>query len=161
MNSIAEYQFACELEKVRTQLAMGVEREKHKLEKQRDEAKVSAEKIAGYGQSALRGAFVLNGGAAVAVLAQLGTLSTRIGGDHLVSQITPNLVLFAIGAAVSVVASFFSYWTQNEWAKHASLNEPAGVWAHVLQVIAVVTGIASMGLFVWAVVKVACAFAPG
>jgi hypothetical protein len=99
---------AAELEHYKAQLSAWVEKQKE----------ASAINVEGFksvilaGQNALRSALLVNGGAAVALLAYIGKLSVEASAH--VSDFALPLLLFVLGALVVVINSGFTYlghWT--------------------------------------------------
>ncbi len=68
------------------------------------------------GHAALRSLFLLNGGAAVAVLALVGHLSTSATTAPHVNKFACPLLWFAVGLALAATASGFTYLVQRAFA---------------------------------------------
>ena len=129
---------AAELEHYKAQLAAWVEKQKE----------VSNINVEGFrsvilaGQNALRSSILLNGGAAVAILAYIGKLSVDAAAH--VSAFAFPLLLFVTGALVVAVGSGVTYLSQ--WFYFGG-----GVWkwkiGFALNVLAILLGFASYGLF--------------
>lgn len=79
-----------------------------------------------FASSTLRGLFILNGAAAVALLAFLGTLVTSNASDNvptLAANLTNSLIWFALGAALSVVISFVAYTAQIYYMESFTISD--------------------------------------
>ena len=92
------------------------------------------------GQNALKSAFLMNGGATVALLAFLGKLS-----DHQ-SEMIPNfassLMIFVVGVLFTVLASGGTYLSQYQYADG---KEKSG---HILRLIVIILNMSSYGCFI-------------
>ena len=97
------------------------------------------------GQNALRSAFVMNGGAAVAILAFVGHLAA-VNPGH-IADFSKSMLWFVAGVGAISIASgttylsqwFYSDWEQRLWAMRAGLG---------INVISIILGLASYGLFI-------------
>ena len=95
------------------------------------------------GQNALKTAFLMNGGATVAILAFLGKLS-----DHRqekIADFASALVFFVIGVLAITMASGGTYLSQWFYAGSESWKKKTGFWLNILVII---FGLASYGLFI-------------
>jgi hypothetical protein len=125
---------------------------------------------------ALRTAVLINGGAAVSVLAFIGGLASqgRVTLGPQLNQISSCLVWFASGVAVAALAMGFSYFTNYCIAANASSR--LRQWEHpytaesnktrkwrcaaiVFQILAIIGGFGSMGLFIFGMIEVKNAIA--
>lgn len=121
-------------------------------------------------ESALRMAMLINGGAAVSVLAFIGGLVSqgRVKIDQL-SGIADSLALFAIGTALSVGAMAASYFThyfmggiaasqirmwEHPYLKDAPKTKTMRRCNFGFHMLAIVLGLASLGMFVYAMFNV-------
>ncbi|MCE5232077.1 MAG: hypothetical protein ABFC67_07565 [Mizugakiibacter sp.] len=96
------------------------------------------------GQNAIRSSFLLNGGAAVAVLAFIGHLAEHEPSK--VSVFSESLLFFVIGVFTIAVTSGVTYLSQ--WlyaAEDGDWKERAGRW---LNIAAIVIGLSSYGWFI-------------
>jgi len=116
------------------------------------------------GQLAIRTFVLVNGGAAVSVLAFIGSLATedKIKLDQL-TNVASALIWFALGVAAALVSLGFSYFTNYAAVEHAGsmqktwehpwVTDGPQTWkwaatANTCKVIAIVAGLASVILFV-------------
>ncbi len=84
-----------------------------------DEKEMSAEPalemfrtVVEYGRDALKAAMLINGGAAVAVLAFIGNIWTIEGSDDAVRSLACAVAMFGFGVLFAAVSSAFTYITQ-------------------------------------------------
>ncbi|MHB1092334.1 hypothetical protein [Thiobacillus sp.] len=102
------------------------------------------------GQSALKSALLINGGAAVALLAFLGSVwsSDKIG--EVPSEINPALLLYVFGVLSAAVAAGATYLSQagygNEFGK---ASRYVGYIGHVLAVLGVLGSYVLFGRASW------------
>ncbi|MDQ7073427.1 MAG: hypothetical protein Q9N32_08265 [Gammaproteobacteria bacterium] len=96
------------------------------------------------GQSAIKSSFLLNGSAAVALLAFIGHLATI--DKSYVAFFAPSLLPFAYGVLVIAVTSGFTYLSQ--WL-YASEHKSAVTAGFVFNIICIVLGLSSYGFFLW------------
>ena len=97
------------------------------------------------GQSAIRSSFLLNGGAAVAVLAFISHLTEKQ--PDKVAVFADSLIPFVVGVLSITVTSGLTYLSQ--WfygAEDRGWKEKTGFW---LNVAAIVLGLSSYGFFAW------------
>ena len=114
------------------------------------------------GQNTLRMTMLINGGAAVAVLAFLGSLAGKVDMDQ-VSRLASTIVWFASGVAASVVGMAAAYFTNYShvslgqsrdkvWEAPYFVDTDATWWwnvaSNIFHVIAVLAAIVSIGLFI-------------
>lgn len=94
------------------------------------------------GQNALRTAFLMNGGAAVALLAFAGHLATT--DTDRVPSIAPSLMVFVGGVLVSALASGVTYISQWLYAGDRPWHQRAG---GVFNAVAILLGLGAYGVF--------------
>jgi len=114
------------------------------------------------GQSSLHMAMLINGGAAVAVLAFLGSLAAKVEMDQ-VSRLASTIVWFASGVAAAVIGMAASYFTNychvglsqsrdKIWEAPYFKDTPSTWWwnaiSNVFHAAAVVAGVGSIILFI-------------
>jgi len=105
------------------------------------------------GQYAIRSSFLLNGGAAVAMLAFIGKL-TEAKADK-IAIFASSLTMFVIGVLTITIASGFTYLSQWFYAGGAKWKVTTGFWFNVL---AIVLGLSSYGVFIWGMCDAYAAF---
>ena len=132
-----------------------------------NEAAIKASEIA------LRTAILINGGAAVSVLAFIGGLASKdiIKIDRL-SDIANSLLLFALGVALATAGIAFSYCTHYLSAGVINTYSRAFVhpyvtsgpktsnwilWRNITHLLGFIAGIASLGFFIWGMLSVRAA----
>lgn len=95
------------------------------------------------GQSALKGALLINGGAAIAVLAFIGNLAAKGSGhEEMIDLFSLPLFLFTLGVLCGAVSFGTTYMSQFCYSREKTL------WiGHVFQVITISTVIAAYCLF--------------
>jgi len=96
------------------------------------------------GQNALKTAFLMNGSAAVALLAFLGKLSDQH--QNKIAVFASSLVVFVIGVLAITMASGSTYLSQFFYADSELWKQKTGL---VLNILAIVLGLSSYGLFIW------------
>ncbi len=94
------------------------------------------------GQNALKSAFLMNGGATIALLAFLGKLSDQH--QDKISVFANSLMIFVFGVFFIVLASGVTYISQ--WCYANPKYEKAG---HVFNIVVILCGLASYGFFIW------------
>ena len=105
------------------------------------------------GLSALKAAILINGGAAVALLAFLGSIASRQGapGVELIGPMSLAMMKFFFGVGVAGAALGSRYLSQAFYAEQ--LRHPAQKWtlwlALVFLGIAIIAGATSFCLFFW------------
>lgn len=94
------------------------------------------------GQNALKSMILLNGGAAIALLAFIGKLSdvSRIN----IPSFAVPLTIFVIGAFLSTISSGITYLTQILYSEEGKWQGRAGITLHGLSIL---LGLASLSLF--------------
>jgi hypothetical protein len=132
------------LESYRAELQLWVEENKkvHSWDLEGFKSVISA------GQNALKTAFLMNGGATVAMLAFVGKLSD----DH-VSQIpvfASAMVFFVIGVLLVTISSGFTYMSQWFYFKPKKWQKNTGFW---LNIAAILSSLSSYGLFIAGVMR--------
>ena len=105
------------------------------------------------GQNALKTAFLMNGGATVAILAFLGKLSDQH--QDKIADFSASLVVFVIGVLAISMASGSTYLSQWFYAGSESWKQKTGFWLNIL---AISLGLASYGFFIWGTMRVYKAF---
>jgi hypothetical protein len=77
------------------------------------------------GQGALKASLLINGGAAVALLAFIGNIWTKMQGPAVVNALISSLISFGGGVLLGAIATGITYLTQatyeQKWAKSGSL----------------------------------------
>lgn len=107
------------------------------------------------GQTALKSAILINGGAAAALLAFLGNLLTKeapTGINFPIATISHAMLIFVIGVGLAGLASGFRYLTQ--WIGSRG-HRKTGL---AFNIAAIVCGLASFFLFFWGGVEAYLAF---
>lgn len=105
------------------------------------------------GQNALKTAFLMNGGATVALLAFLGKLSDKH--QDKIAVFASALVVFVIGVLAITVASGVTYLCLWFYAHSEPWKRKTG---HVLNFLAIALGLTSYGFFIWGTVRAYKAF---
>jgi hypothetical protein len=106
------------------------------------------------GQNALRSAFLMNGGASVALLAFIGHLAS-IELSEKVSELAPSLATFVFGVLAAGLASAVTYLSQWFYAGRPALRRTA----FALNVAAIVVGLGAYGAFAYGVCRAYRVFA--
>lgn len=129
--------------------------EKYKAELQlwikQNEAAQSSVILAG--QNALKTAFLMNGGATVAILAFLGKLSDQH--QDKIAIFSSSLIVFVIGVLAITVASGVTYLSQWFYGYSESWKKKTGFRLNIL---AIILGLASYCLFIWGAIRAYKAF---
>lgn len=94
------------------------------------------------GQNALRTAFLMNGGASVALLAYVGHLSSVA--PERVPMLAPSLATFVSGVLIAALASGITYLSQWFYAGEPSWQQKTGF---VLNIAAILLGLGAYGVF--------------
>lgn len=105
------------------------------------------------GQNALRTAFLMNGGATVALLAFLGKLSEQHQSQ--IPVFAASLILFVIGVLTITISSGVTYLSQWFYAGSDGWKVKTGFCFNIL---AIILGLSSYFLFIWGVVRAYKAF---
>lgn len=106
------------------------------------------------GQSAIRSAFLLNGGASVALLAFVSHLAETQPSK--VMLFANSLLPFVIGVLAITMTSGFTYLSQWFYAGDTPSKVKAGF---VLNLLAILLGLSSYGFFVWGMCRAYQGFA--
>ncbi|MBI1811646.1 MAG: hypothetical protein HY035_11570 [Nitrospirae bacterium] len=96
------------------------------------------------GQNALKTAFLMNGGATVALLAFLGKLSDQH--QDKIAIFASTMVIFVAGVLASTIASGATYLCQWFYAHSQPWKRIAG---HAFNILTILLNIASYGCFIW------------
>jgi len=105
------------------------------------------------GQNALKAAFLMNGGATVALLAFLGKLSDQH--QDKIPVFSSALVIFVTGVLAITIASGSTYLSQWFYAHPEPWKRKTG---HLLNILTIVLNLGSYGLFVWGTLSARNAF---
>lgn len=98
------------------------------------------------GQSTLKSMMLINGGAAVALLAFLGNLITRSGYSANVHTFADSMGMFVFGVFLAAVAFATSYLSQFFYAGEKVWQRRTGVAFHVVTSL---VGVGSLATFLW------------
>ncbi|MFA0887497.1 MAG: hypothetical protein ACC613_00205 [Synergistales bacterium] len=122
------------------------------------------------GHNALRATFLLNGTASISLLTFLGNIWAKSPGSPSNKALAMSLLFFSIGAFFSVVATCFTWCSQDRYAAATKVrNEhPADErraegyvkWGHRSKAAAIVTGVISLILFLFGIGAAIKAFWP-
>ena len=104
------------------------------------------------GQGAIKSIFLLNGGATVALLAFISHL---IKVDGKVAEFSYCLLLFSLGALMAALISGCTYLSQWFFATPKVGHQTTG---YVLNIVCIVLGVGSYGLFFWGLLVAYFAF---
>ena len=96
------------------------------------------------GHNAIKASFLLNGGSAVALLAFISKL-TELHKDK-VPEFAGSLKIFVIGVFLVTVVSGVTYLSQWFYAGYNGWKTKVGFWLNVL---AIILGLSSYGVFIW------------
>lgn len=138
-----------------------------RIDAQLDKANEAAVKTA---DAALRAGLLINGGAAVSVLAFIGSLATKelIAVSQL-SRVASSLVIFAIGVAAAVLGMGLSYLThlfeagliaswrrtaEFPFAEFGTTSKRVLVWRTSVHVLAVIAFFVCIGCFIFGLLSV-------
>ena len=91
--------------------------------------------VIGYGQAALKSAILINGGAAVALLAFIGNIWAKGVRPDVADSLTNGIVLFASGVLAAAVGTGGSYFTQYYY--HIEGPERAAIYWRRLTILVV------------------------
>ena len=139
-----------ELEQYKAQLQLEVERHKgtNASNLEMFKAVISA------GQNAIRSSFLLNGGAALALLAFISHLAETQPAR--VSALADTLMPFVIGVFAISLTSGFTYLSQGFFAANdGSWKVKTGFW---LNIVGITFGLCSYGFFIWGMCRAYLAF---
>lgn len=126
---------------------------------------------------ALKGSFLLNGGACIALLAFLSSTYTAQGLStekaQLVASIVQSMTWFALGALCSTTASAFAYLANRFYGEAASSFRKSfthpyifatpqssrwGIAANIFNVAGAILGFSSLGLFLYGLILIGRVF---
>jgi len=96
------------------------------------------------GQNAIRSAFLLNGGASVAILAFIGKLTDSQ--QDKIPTFAESLMIFVVGVLIVAMTSGFTYLSQWLYAGDKPWKLKIGF---CLNILAIVSGLTSYGIFIW------------
>jgi hypothetical protein len=105
------------------------------------------------GQNALKSAFLMNGGATVALLAFLGKLSERH--QDKIAVFSSAMVIFVAGVFAITIAAGVTYLSQWLYAYSEPWKRKTG---HILNMLAIALNLTSYGCFVWGTLSAYSAF---
>jgi len=138
-----------ELEQYRAKLQLWVEQNKGMQASQMEMFK----SVISSGQNALRTAFMMNGGATVALLAFLGKLSDQH--QDKIPVFSSSMVLYVAGVFTITLASGSTYLSQGFYASSKKLQKKIGFWLNLLSII---LGLISYGFFIYGTIRAYNAF---
>ena len=78
--------------------------------------------VIAYGEVTVKSALLINGGAAVAMLAFAGNLATRVGEPEIASRFAAAMVAFGAGAWLAVLGAGFGYIAQSCYLRELRLE---------------------------------------
>ncbi|MGU9821981.1 hypothetical protein [Pseudomonas sp. LF090] len=96
------------------------------------------------GQAAVKTAFLMNGGASVAILAFIGKLTES--NKQSIPDFAWTLTLFVTGVFLISVTAGLTYLSQWLYADESARKQKAGF---VLNIGAIIVGLSSYGMFIW------------
>jgi hypothetical protein len=140
---------AAELEKFKADLQVWIEQNKAAHESNLEMFR----SVIQSGQSAIRSSFLLNGGAAVAMLAFIGKLTENQAGK--IPVFASSLTIFVIGVLLITITSGFTYLSQWFYAGESKWKVATGFWFNIA---AIVLGLSSYGVFIWGMCEAYTAF---
>jgi hypothetical protein len=105
------------------------------------------------GQNALKTAFLMNGGATVALLAFLGKLSDRY--PDKISAFASCMVVFVMGVLAISMASGFTYLSSGFYEGSKSWQQKTAFW---LNIFTIALGLSSYFFFIWGTIRAYKAF---
>lgn len=111
-----------------------------------------------YGQMSIKGGMLLNGSAAIALLAFIGNIITQASKPHIqLSQLVYILSLFCYGSFASILGAGMAYFAQIVYqinnGKHKAGYKILGIVFHALSIICVLIGYC---IFAYAVSNFSC-----
>lgn len=92
--------------------------------------------VIGYGSATLKSAILINGGAAVALLAFIGNIWNLDVSQGVVSHLTSAIVYFSFGVLAAAIGTALSYFTQYFYSED---YQRTGIVFHTLTVVIVVS----------------------
>ena len=140
LNSSSDEPSQFEIERYKARLQNWVESSRHEHESRLEMFR----SVITAGQGAIKSSFLLNGGAAIALLAFIGHLAQFNTSE--VPAFAYSLLLFAFGVLVVTVMSGSTYLTQFCFASSKTWAKNLG---YILNGASILLGIGSYGLFVW------------
>ena len=102
--------------------------------------------VIAYGQAVLKSAILINGGAAVALLAFIGNIWAKGISQDAVNSLTSSIAFFAYGVLVAALGTAGSYFTQ--YCYYEGFHRAAIVF-HVLTVLIVICAFMLFGFGAW------------
>lgn len=131
--------------------------EKDNLEKYFEFAKAANEQAVNNANVVLRSLLIINGGAAVALLAFVGSMVTSeaLGLADNIVELTAPLLWFGWGIVATIVAMAFAYLTNYSIVGYSFAiydSAPTQLWSRVattFHVMALVSTLSSLGLFIY------------
>lgn len=96
------------------------------------------------GQNAVKTAFLMNGGASVAILAFIGKLTES--NKQSIPAFAGTLTLFVTGVFLICATAGFTYLSQWMYSEDSTRKQKVGSLFHVG---AILTGLSSYGVFIW------------
>jgi hypothetical protein len=102
--------------------------------------------IIALGQSTLKSMMLINGGAAVALLAFLGNLITRSGSSTNVVVFAGSMRMFVVGVFLAAVAYATTYFSQLFYGGEKNWQQRTGLIFHIVTSL---VGAASLAAFLW------------
>lgn len=98
------------------------------------------------GQSTLKSIMLINGGAAVALLAFLGNLITRSGSSTSIVAFADSMRMFVVGVFLAAIAYATTYFSQLFYGGEKKWQQRTGLVFHVVTSL---VGAASLAAFLW------------
>jgi hypothetical protein len=123
-----------------------------------DAQKPYVEGVMRFAELAVRSLLILNGGAALALLAFAGNTAAR-GGIDLLGRVAPVITIFSIGAALGVTTACGAYLAQALFME-AKTNPRLQIVAMGFRYASVLCGCISLMLFLWGMHRSSTAFQP-
>ncbi len=105
------------------------------------------------GQNAIKSAFLLNGGAAIALLAFIGKLTDS--NKAVIPEFALALTIFVVGVLSVTITSGFAYFSQWFYGGNTIWKIKTGF---VFNIASIVSGLSSCGFFIWGMCKAYSAF---
>jgi hypothetical protein len=130
-----------------------------------DHFKSANEQAVASSNAVLRSLILINGGAAVAILAFIGSIFGResVNITENVSAVTKPLLWFGWGVAIAVISMIFAYFTHYFTAWHSQATPPAHIWPGRFKVIfhlfAISSALVSLAFFVCGMYQVSSSVA--
>lgn len=127
----------------------------HALEVWKTQVSMSAEMLKATveaGQTALKSAILINGGAAVAMLAFVGNVVTKSDlrpGAPLLSHMGAALIVFVLGTGSAGTSTAFRYLSQHCYGEtsHANTKSLWKIWGDRAAIVSILLGVASFAAF--------------